>query len=75
MADALIVLHGDSSLGVSERDMESEDRLSIHTHTHTHTHTHSDTLGKCFNQYVEKNSMCDGGDNVSMNATFFNELH
>ncbi len=40
MADALIVLHGDSSLGVSERDTESEDRLSIHTHTHTHTQTH-----------------------------------
>lgn len=48
MAEALLVLHGDSCLGVSERDMESEDRLSIHTH--------SDTLGKCFNQYVEKNS-------------------
>ncbi|RXN24875.1 eukaryotic translation initiation factor 2-alpha kinase 3 [Labeo rohita] len=39
MAEALIVLHGDSSLGVSERDMESEDRLSIHTHSHTLRHT------------------------------------
>lgn len=46
MVEGLIVLHGDSSLGVSERDMESEDRLSILTHMHTEQTLQSIKNGK-----------------------------
>lgn len=46
MVEGLIVLHGDSSLGVSERDMESEDRLSILKHMHTEQTLQSIKNGK-----------------------------
>ena len=54
-------LHGLYS-SCSHKELDTNERLSLHTHTHTHTHTYNNLRKVSFVAQLIKKSACNVGD-------------